>query len=184
MNSITRRPISPSTRRCAFTGYRPAKMPFGYDEDCPLALDFKKRLRDTIEMLTTIGFGHFISGGAMGMDIMAAEMVLELRKTHPEITLEMAIPFEGQADKWSAAYRARWQRCVDEADVVTVLSHEYTKGCMLLRNRYMVTQADLLVAAYDGKDGGTKMTVEMAKRAGVRVCMVKPVVEKTYKVAG
>ncbi len=109
---------------------------------------------------------------------MAAEMVPELRKTHPEINLEAAIPIEGQADKWSAAYRARWQRCVDEADVITVLSHEYTKGCMLVRNRYMVTQADLLVAAYDGKDGGTKMTVEMAKRAGVGVCMVRPVVEK------
>ncbi len=178
MMTTTRRPVNPSARRCAFTGYRPAKMPFGYDENCPLALDFKKQLYNTIEMLIQLGYGHFISGGAMGMDIMAAEMVLELRKTHPEITLEMAIPFEGQAGRWDAAYRARWQRCVDEADVVTILSHEYIKGCMFARNRYMVEQAELLVAGYDGKEGGTKMTVEMAKRMRKRVCVVRPVVEK------
>lgn len=58
MESELRRPIAKDARRCAFTGYRPMKMPFGYDEDCPLALDFKHRLHDTIEMLILQGYKH------------------------------------------------------------------------------------------------------------------------------
>ena len=56
MESEVRRPIAKGVRRCAFTGYRPMKMPFGYDEECPLALDFKRRLYDTIEMLILQGY--------------------------------------------------------------------------------------------------------------------------------
>lgn len=55
MGSEIRRPIAKDTRRCAFSDYRPMKMPFGYHEECPLALDFKHRLHDTIEMLILQG---------------------------------------------------------------------------------------------------------------------------------
>ena len=120
MESEIRRPIAKGARRCAFTGYRPMKMPFGYDEECPLALDFKHRLHDTIEMLILQGYRHMISGGAQGMDIMAAEAVLDLQKVYPDMTLEIAVPYEAQAAKWAAGYRARWQECIDRADVVTV----------------------------------------------------------------
>lgn len=174
MENLIRRPIHKSVRRCAFTGYRPAKLPFGYDEECSIALDFRKRLRETIEILILQGYRHFISGGAQGMDIMAAETVLDLQKRYPDVTLEMAIPFERQADHWSETYRVRWQRCVECADMVTVLSHEYAKSCLFARNRYLVAQADLLLACYDGKEGGTMHTVEYARRSGCPVCLLSP----------
>ena len=182
MESEIRRPIAKGARRCAFTGYRPMKMPFGYDEECPLALDFKHRLHDTIEMLILQGYTHMISGGAQGMDIMADEAVLELQKAYPEVTLEIAVPYESQAAKWPADYCARWQECIDRADVVTVLSHEYTKGCLFARNRYLVTQADILLACFDGKEGGTKNTVEYAQRNGCRVCLIPPVKKECRRV--
>ena len=175
MENTTRRLPDRNARRCAFTGYRPYKMPFGYDEESPLGLDFKKRLRETIEVLILQGYKHMISGGAQGMDIMAAEIVLDLQKDYPDVTLEMAIPFEDQAKKWSEEYRARWQRCIDEADMLTVVSHEYTKNCLYARNRYIVQQADLLLACFDGQEGGTKNTVEYARRFGCPVCLIPPV---------
>ena len=145
MGSEIRRPIAKGARRCAFTGYRPMKMPFGYDEECPLALD--------------------------------------LQKDYPEVTLEIAVPYESQAVKWPSDYRARWQECIDRADVVTVLSHEYTKGCLFARNRYLVTQADILLACFDGKEGGTKNTVDYAQRNGCRVCLIPPVKKECRKAA-
>lgn len=174
MENITRRLPATNARRCAFTGHRPIKMPFGYDEQCEMAQNFKKRLYSTIETLIQQGYRHMISGGAQGMDIMAAEAVLKLKKMYPDITLEMAIPFEAQAAKWSEDYQTRWQRCVDSADMITVISHEYTRNCLFARNRYLVEQADLLLACFDGKEGGTKMTVEYAKRYGCRVCLMPP----------
>ena len=67
------------------------------------------------------------------------------------------------------------QECIDRADAVTVLSHEYTKSCLFARNRYLVTQVDILLACFDGKEGGTKNTVEYAQRNGCRVCLIPPV---------
>jgi len=180
MENIIRHAIAPNARRCAFTGYRPAKMPFGYDELDPRCIDFKKRLRDTIVMLIDQGYSHFLSGGAMATDIFAAEAVLELKEHYSIITLEMVSPFDGQADRWNRAYQARHDELFELADVVTVISHAYTRNCMFQRNRYLVTNADILVAAYDGQEGGTKMTVELARREGVQVLLVPPVANKRF----
>mgnify|MGYP002519439953 CR=1 FL=1 len=155
-NVVRRRPTAdpayPGTRilRCAFTGYRPMKMPFGYNEEDPRCIDFKRRLRDTIEMLIWQGYTHFLSGGAMGMDMYAAEAVAELREQYPEIILEMVSPYDSQAEKWSPELQARHDRLFEIADVVTATGHEYSKGALFTRNRYLVTNADIILAAFDG----------------------------------
>ena len=175
MKCMDKRRPGNSVKRCAFTGYRPAKLPFGYDEEGPLAQDFKKRLHETLVVLIPQGYRHMISGGAQGMDLIAAEMVLELKEEFPDVTLEMALPYEGQASRWTDDYQRRWHRCVQEADMVTVISDSFTKGCFFQRNRYMVLQADILVACYDGQEGGTKMTVDYARQCGCPVCLLPPV---------
>ena len=156
-------------KRCAFTGYRPQKMPFGFNEQDPRCIDFKRRLYDAIEQLIQEGYTHFLSGGALGMDMFAAEAVLELKGKYPNILLEMVSPFDGQADRWDFRYKARHDRLFRAADKITATSHEYTKACMFRRNRYLVDNADLLLAAYDGLTGGTAMTVGYAKDLGIQV---------------
>ena len=107
MENVVRLTEVPKSWRVAFTGYRPQKMPFGFDETDPRCVDFKKRLRDTIESFIWLGYRHFISGGALGMDMYAAETVLELKKEYPEILLEMVSPFDAQAAKWAPEYQRR-----------------------------------------------------------------------------
>ena len=161
-------------KRCAFTGYRPAKMPFGYNEDNPSCVALKKELYQMIENLIGQGYAHFLSGGAMATDTWAAEAVLDLREKYPWIVLEMVSPFDGQADRWSADYQARHDHLFEEADIVTIISHEYTKSCMFRRNRYLLENADLLLAVFDGQPGGTAMTVQYAQDLGLQVQCVRP----------
>ena len=168
----------PKSRRVAFTGYRPQKMPFGFDEQDERCIDFKKRLRDTIESFIWQGYQHFISGGAMGMDMYAAEIVLELKKKYPEILLEMVSPFDGQTAKWALEYQQRHDALFEKADIVTATGHAFTKSCMFVRNRYLVDNADMLLAAFDGQPGGTEMTIRYAKQMGIQVCCIKPTIEK------
>lgn len=172
MNSYVRRRTN--LKRCAFTGYRPAKMTFGYDENDPRCVEFKTRLRDTIEALIGEGYAHFISGGALGMDMFAAEAVLELQEKYPWIILEMVSPFDAQAARWNDEYRMRHDRLFAAADIVTATGHEYTKACMFRRNRYLVDNADLLLAAYDGQPGGTAMTCDYAREVGVPIHLIMP----------
>ena len=174
------------TRRiksCAFTGYRPQKMPWGFNEDDPRCEDFKHRLKDMILVMILEGYRHFISGAAMGTDLWGAQYILEFKKEFPDLTLDMAIPFEGQAEKWSYEYRNLRDSVMRSADKITLISRNYTRNCMFDRNRYMVQNADAVIAAYDGQEGGTKMTVEMARRMSVPVVLVPPTKSSISKTA-
>ena len=48
---------------------------------------------------------------------------------------------------------------------------------MFIRNRYLVNNADLLLAAYDEQPGGTEMTIQTAKANGVKVQIIRPVLQ-------
>lgn len=162
-------------KTCAFTGYRPSKMPWGYDETDARCVEFRFRLRESLEYLIGKGYTDFMSGGALGFDQMAARIVLSLREKYPWVRLIMVIPFDGQADKWSREQRGRWLSIIEASDRVIHISHAYDKGVFFRRNHYLVENADLLLAAFDGRPGGTAGTVAYAKRHGVRVVRLAPV---------
>ena len=61
-----------------------------------------------VKLIRDEGVIHFISGMAQGVDMYAAEIVLELKKQDPQITLECAIPYERQAVQWPEALRNRY----------------------------------------------------------------------------
>ena len=167
MDRIIRRKPADWRHSVAFTGHRPQKLPFGFDETDPRCVDFKRRLCNSIEMMILEGYTHFISGGALGMDMYAAEAVLTLREQYPEITLEIAIPHDGQTAKWPQSLRDRAERIREEADGITWIAHEYPKRCLFDRNYYMVSHCSVLLACFDGQPGGTAQTIETAHRLGL-----------------
>lgn len=79
-----------------------------------------------------------------------------------------------QSEKWCEADQAHWRDLCEQADRITLLSDSYDKGCMFRRNRYMVEHSALLLACYDGQPGGTKMTIDAAKRMHRQVLVVPP----------
>lgn len=162
---------------CSFTGHRPAKLPWGFDEADPRCVNLKRRIAEAAETAYEGGCRHFICGMAQGCDLYFCESVLRLRASHPEITVEAAIPCPTQADAWPADQRARYARLVESCDFETMVSERYTPYCMQRRDRYMVDHASLLIAVFDGTSGGTRYTVEYAMRRGVCVADLPVVLE-------
>ena len=120
-------------KSCAFTGHRPQNLPFGFREDDERCTALKETLKkQIISLITDENVTHFISGMALGVDMYAAEIVLELKKTYPGITLESAIPCETQAAKWNAAMRERYYGIAAQCDKETLLQTHYTPDCMML----------------------------------------------------
>lgn len=162
---------------CAFTGYRPAKMPFPSEQD-PLCLALKQRLKDEIYNAVAEGCTDFLCGMALGTDTWAAELVLEIQKTLSGIKpvhLHAYLPFAGQDERWSASARKRYRTILDRCDSVTVLADRYTPSCMEARNEAMIRRADRLIAVYDGKKGGTANTVRLAHEKGIALRILSPV---------
>ncbi len=160
---------------CAFTGHRPHKFPWRYDEADNRCVALKAALAAQITALTEAGVTNFYSGGADGVDCWAALIVLELKKKNPALNLHLILPHEGQADKWSDSAQERYHSILGQADSVDYVSRKYYDGCMLDRNRRLVDAADLLLAVYNGeRRGGTAATVRYARKLGRRVIIVDP----------
>lgn len=154
----------------AFTGHRPEKLPWGTNENSPEGALFKFRLREALEYLIGRGYVNFLSGAARGFDTIAAEIIISLREVYPWIRLTVVLPCADQAARWNVDDRERWENIVHNSDHVETLVPVFDKGCMFRRNRYLVDNADLVLAAYHkGSTGGTAMTVEYARKQGVMV---------------
>lgn len=146
-----------------FTGHRPQSLPCGSSETHPICLKIKSQLkRLVIGLIEKKNVTHFISGVALGIDTWAAEIVLELKKEYPNITLETAIPCRSQADRWNAAAKERYNQILSLCDNITYVNEEYTKNCMMERNMYMVDNSNYIVAVWNGKPSGTGKTVKYA----------------------
>ena len=163
-------------KSCAFTGYRPEKFSFGYDEQHPDCEQIKQRLFCEALRLTREGVSVFISGASLGVDIWAAEAVLLIKNTFPSrnIKLWLAIPFDRQAASWSEADRKRYDELLQRADRVEYVSHDFFPGCYQKRNRWLVDNAGHLIAVYDGQPGGTQYTVNYAQRKGLEITIIDP----------
>ena len=78
-------------KTCCFTGHRPQSLPFGFNENDARCYALKKALREQIiHLIEKENVTHFISGMAIGIDMYAAEIVLDLKKSYPGITLELS----------------------------------------------------------------------------------------------
>ena len=84
-------------KTCAFTGHRPQHLPFGLNENDDRCVKLKEALKEQIiNLIEAEDVTHFITGMALGVDLYAAEIVLDLKARYPNITLESAIPCETQ----------------------------------------------------------------------------------------
>ncbi len=160
---------------CAFTGHRPHKFPWRYNEADERCVALKVALTEQIKALVDTGITDFFSGGADGVDCWAALIVLELRKKNPALRLHCILPHEGQADKWSDSAQERYHSIVSQADTVEYVSRKYYDDCMLDRNHRLVDATGLLLAVYNGeRRGGTAATVRYARKLGRRITILNP----------
>ena len=146
----------------AFTGHR------WYDSSRKHSV--RKRIEECVREAYRNGITNFISGMAIGFDLLAAELVLSLKQECPAITLTAALPFGEQASRFNERNKSRYYKCLSQADDIVILSNDYTAKCYLERDRFMVEHSSLLIACYDGRNkGGTFWTVNYAARIGKNV---------------
>ena len=88
----------------------------------------------------------------------------------PGMTLTAAIPFRGQADRFKPSDRMVYDGLMASADEVIILSEYYYTRCFLDRDEFMVENASILIAFYDGREkGGTYYTFKKANCLGIPV---------------
>lgn len=144
---------------CCFTGHRPEKLRLPETE-------IKRLLKKAIMQAVMDGYTTFISGMARGIDMWAAQMVLELKKTN-DIKLAAVSPYYGFEKRWSSENKRKYYEIIDAADMVKFMCEDYTKAAFHIRNAFMVDNSSRIIAAYNGSSGGTKNTIDYARKKGL-----------------
>ena len=175
------------SRACSFTGHRPQKFPWRYNESDPACVALKETLAGQISRLYETGYTEFLTGMALGVDLWAAQIVLDLRRKKRGLgifglgrkndapKLHCILPCEGQEDKWPRSSQERYRDILKQADSIVYVSREYDDQCMLRRNHVLVDFSSVVLAVYNGGyRSGTAETVRYARRLGREVIVIDP----------
>lgn len=151
--------------RCCFTGHRPGKINRSENE-------IKLLLEKEIDNAIANGYVTFISGMAMGTDIWAAEIVLAKRKKNNNLHLICALPHPRFENRRCEADKLQYKEILEKADIVKTISDHYFPSCYQIRNEWMVDRSNLVISVFNGQKGGTKNTIDYARKKGVYICNV------------
>ena len=132
--------------------------------------DLRKEIIAAIED----GYTTFITGCSRGVDLWAASIVLELRRSNKLLKLICAVPFEGFESKWPPDWIKHYKMVRKQADWVEIICPEYTPEAYQKRNMWMCNRASRLIAVWDGQASGTKNTINYAERLKLSMHLIVP----------
>ena len=183
-------------KKLCFTGHRPKDLD-GTDDYV------KEQLEKLIRAAYQKGYRTFISGMAVGVDMYAAQIVLNLKEEFDDIQLLAAIPFPGQAEKFSPKQKNQWMNIVMAADDINIFNPDTSenekqswKTVMEMnraaiargpwekydvfkwldnRNHWMIDNSDSVLAIWSGKEkGGTANAVRYALKKNKSLVTFNP----------
>lgn len=150
----------------ALTGHRPDKLG-GYVSGGPVESHVRSRVRNAFRVLQP---SQVITGMAQGFDQWGADEAIKLR-----IPVRAAIPFEGQERIWPAPARREYDRILSHCfDLYAVCPPPAAAFKFLARNKWMVDNAEIVIACWDGSSGGTAHCYRYAKEQRRRVVRLDP----------
>lgn len=150
-------------KKVFFTGHR--QYPPSEDNMIILAVILTKLVSD--------GVTDFYAGGALGWDMICEYAVLKMRAAYPDVKLHLVLPCppEEQTEFWLAEQKEEYQKILEAADSVEIVSKHYGKNCMKKRNERLVELGDICVCYCNEKRkrSGTRQTVRIAKKQGKKI---------------
>lgn len=146
--------------KIAFTGHR----------DFP-ELQYQELLNEAIRRVCSLHpDATFLCGMAVGFDLCAGECVIQLRHEFPKISLIAVIPSPEQSKFFTPTQKERYDNLLSLCSDSVTISDHYTKYVYILRNKYLVDNADHIVAFHNGdKSSGTASTIKYATKKRVKI---------------
>lgn len=156
--------MSIKEKSCCFTGHRNLRT----DKIERIIINLDRE----IETFIAQGVTDFISGGAVGFDLIAASLIVAKKEMGRDIRLVFALPCQDQDMTWTQKLRSLYQNLLGEAVEVVYVSERYDPFCMKQRNQYMVEHSAYCICALLNEKSGTGQTVRLACKKGLMIVNV------------
>ena len=91
------------------------------------------------------GIKNFITTLSLGIETLAAELILKIKDHNKEVSLECQIPYENQAELWRESDRIRYFNIAAASDKAYFFSVRYYQGCIEDCYHDMIKKSDIIV---------------------------------------
>jgi len=118
----------------------------------------KKAIKNHLLTLLDEDLEWVIITGQPGVELWAAEVVLELQEEYPNLKLGVLLPYLNQEEKWKEPVVEQYEEVLMQADFVEAISKKPYEGPWQLRlkNQFLISKSDAMLILYDEeKDGYT-----------------------------
>ena len=148
--------------------------------------NYRREMERLIMMAVNQGVKHFFCGMALGIDQLAAEVLI-----YHKLKWTAVLPCTDQHAKWKPRQQSHYRKLLTEATKIVCLYPKYSEGVMQARNLWMIKRSDICLAVFSGDPhghgGGTATTFNMAKRHNLLIYQYVPgeskyiILEPLYK---
>lgn len=155
---------------CTISGDSIDKFSFGLDEQDEECISIKLNLMQTLCKFIGQGINVFYINCEFGVPLWSAEILTDLKKTY-KIEVNIVIPFEEQATKWTSNWRDRYYRVHSLADNVTLINYHCKPNSNIEADTYMIDNSHYLI--YIGKNLNSFICKYAYKRRNL-ITILKP----------
>ncbi|MBN6888472.1 putative phage-like protein YoqJ [Cytobacillus horneckiae] len=149
------------------SGYKPFELGV-FKQDEPALTYIKKAIKKELIILLEEGLEWVIISGQLGVELWAAEVVLELQiEGYEHLQLGVITPFLHQEENWKDNNKELYESIIAQADFVDSVSRKpyESPNQFRMKNQFLVAKSDTLLMLYDTeKEGTPKYLYEVAKK--------------------
>lgn len=132
------------------TGYKPYELNI-FNETAKEVTYLKKFIAHKLTGYIEDGLEWVLIQGHLGIELWAAECVIDLKSVYPDLKLGVITPFENHTEKWNDTNLLRYQHVIGQADYVNAIyqrpyegPHQFQAG-----DQFMLDHTDITVLIYD-----------------------------------
>jgi uncharacterized phage-like protein YoqJ len=144
-------------KRLLLSGYKSQEL--GIFDNKHVGITYiKKAILKKLSYLLEEGLEWVIISGQLGVELWAAEVVLELKeKEHPNLNLAVITPYLDQEKNWKEDKQEYYNGIIGRADFVSAVSKQPYQGPWQLKakNAFLMDHSDALLLVYDEEKEGT-----------------------------
>ncbi|PLT35262.1 SLOG family protein [Bacillus sp. V5-8f] len=138
------------------TGYKPFEIGI-FKNDHEGVKYIKRAIKRRLVPLIEEGGEWVIVSGQLGVELWAAEVLIELKNEYDHVKLGVLTPYLQQQEAWNEANQQYYENILAHADFVDSISKKPYEGPQQLKakNLFMVHKSDGMIIVYDEEKEGT-----------------------------
>ncbi|WP_338048359.1 DUF1273 domain-containing protein [Paraliobacillus sediminis] len=152
-------------KRLTITGYKSFEINIFKIDDQKVVF-IKKAIEKRLISLIEEGLEWVIVSGQMGVELWAAEVVMDLQDTY-DVKLAIIPPFDNQESRWPEPYKEAYQQAIMQADFFELLYQSDYKGPhqFKAKNKWLLEKSQASLILVDEENpGSVKFFLEEAKK--------------------